>query len=256
MSEQEWLDPDIKAMDISFEEKSGLQVYRNYYRACQRHLIAKFRTEIESESFDLLPLKAVVQQIVSDDIRFIPVLVCAYSDEALESMFRRTLPDNIPGGKSNMLSGYGPLSDLSKRIRLAIAFEVISADIMHDLDRVRYIRNKISHSWNSVDIAEFHLWEKSQEIYAIEKHFSGNPHYTGPDQKIDQVSSFRIRLIWMVGRITYEAAFHGRAKKEKIDPTEALYKDGGTKWLEEISTICKQATRALTQADKLNFKKN
>jgi hypothetical protein len=42
-----------------------------------------------------------------------------------------------------MFGGYGALSDLAKRIQLAYALDILSPDLMEELDRLRSARNAI-----------------------------------------------------------------------------------------------------------------
>jgi hypothetical protein len=99
-------------------------------------------------------------------VRFLPVIACAFADDVLKATFKEVLPDRIPGRKASMFSGYGALSDLAKRIQLAHAFDVLSPDLMEELDRLRSARNAISHSWNIDSLKDFFTKGRLADITA------------------------------------------------------------------------------------------
>lgn len=235
-----WFDPDIAAMSLRYEEKSGLQLYRNYTKAFEAHAVLEFRKSLVDETLDLSNFKRLVGLLVAEDIRFVPVVVCGYADELIQSAFRSAIPENVPGGLKEMMSGYGPLSDLSKRIRMAFAFDVLSPDLMEGFDKIRKVRNRISHDWDIKAAADLINHPVLSGLYPIEADLSEAgvlPTDLGSE------AAFRVRVIWLAGRLTYEEAVYGRAKKARLDPGRALYEDGGTPWLREISRICMRATR-------------
>jgi len=61
--------------------------------------------------------------IQKEDVKFVPVIACAFADEELAEMFKAFLPDGIPGGKKGLLGSFGPLSNLFNRIQFAYAFD-------------------------------------------------------------------------------------------------------------------------------------
>src|SRR4051812_21559921 len=124
-NDESWFDPDIVAMSLGYGEKAGLQIYRNYTRSFEVHAIKKFKADIDGEELDLEELKRLIKLIATEDVRFLPVIVCAFADDILKTVFTAILPPGIPGGRSAIMSGYGPLSDFSKRIQLAYAFKVL-----------------------------------------------------------------------------------------------------------------------------------
>jgi len=56
------------------------------------------RPSFDAASFDVSELRRAMSQIAREDIRFVPVIACAFADDELEKMFKQFLPDNIPGG--------------------------------------------------------------------------------------------------------------------------------------------------------------
>ncbi len=241
--DENWFDPDIDAMHLDYGEKAGLQIYRNYTRAFEDHAIKRFRDVLKREPFDLAALKKINMLLVDEDIRFLPVIVCAYGDELLESTFRDMLPDGIPGGKASMFGPYGPLSDLSKRIRLAYAFDILSPDLLKELDHVRAARNTISHTWDSHALKDFYIASRVSELFPVEGLLEERGRLSAIlVSSLDSASAFRVRLVWIVGRLTYEAAAYQRAKRARLEPARALYLDEGTSWLADVATECMTTT--------------
>ncbi|MER8505057.1 MULTISPECIES: hypothetical protein [unclassified Mesorhizobium] len=242
---EEWVDPDILAMKLDDGEKSGLQIYRNYTRAFEKSAIDKFVQQLDLEELDLGDLSTVIEKVASEDARYVPVIVCAFADDVLKGAFKAALPDGIPGGKAAMLSGYGPLSDFAKRIQLAYAFDVLSADLMTNLDHVRSVRNKLSHSWDINDVKDFFEKGRLADMYPVEKLLLDHEQFPDVAGPFEPIASFRIRMAWVLARLVYEAAAYGRAKALRLKPSEALYRRPPSKWLRLVSKIALDATLRL-----------
>jgi hypothetical protein len=136
-------DADIAATDLSDVEKNGLQVYRNYNKSFTDAREKQFAQGVDYAPPDTSELENVLSLIVTEDIRFVPVIACAFADDDLAEMFKRFIPDGIPGGKKAMLGRFGPVSTLFNRIQFAFAFDMASSDILTALDTLRSHRNKI-----------------------------------------------------------------------------------------------------------------
>jgi DNA-binding MltR family transcriptional regulator len=122
--------------------------------------------------------------------------VCAFADDLLKETFKTVLPNGVPGGKKNMLGGYGPLSDLAKRIQLAYAFDVFSQDLMLDLDRVRTARNAIAHSWDIDQLGDILGHGRLADIHPVEELLAEREIITKEFAKrLAPLTAFRIRLI-------------------------------------------------------------
>jgi hypothetical protein len=161
-------DDDIAALNLTDLEKNGLQVFRNYKRAFDAHAEKQFAAAIDAESFDTTPLEQVYTLIVNEDVRFLPVIACAYADDLLKGVFRSEVPNGIPGDASALFAPYGPFSSFFNRLQLAFVFDLISGDLIMDFDRLRKARNAISHSWNSSSFHDLHLTSGLQELYPVE----------------------------------------------------------------------------------------
>ncbi len=234
-------------MNLTYAEKSGLQIFRNYTRAFENHNIKIFRSSINNEKCNFDDLEKVTLLLVSEDIRFAPIILCGYADSVLKRAFMQALPNDVPGGRNSMLNGYGPLSTFSQRISLAHAFCVLSQDLMIQLDAVRKVRNRISHDWD-LKSAETLLESALLEgLYPIEQEIAKkHSDISSAPEARERAFSLRTRLVWLAGRLTYEGAAFNRAKRAHLDPINALYGNGSTKWLAAIANICWSATRAVS----------
>jgi hypothetical protein len=246
--DEDWFDSDIAEMKLGYGEKAGLQIYRNYTRSFEKHAVKRFVESINLEALDLGNYQRLVDLIISEEARFLPVIVCAFADDLLRETFKTVLPDGVPGGKKNMLGGYGPLSDLAKRIQLAYAFDVFSPDLMLDLDRVRTARNAIAHSWDIDQLGDILGHGRLADIHPVEELLAEREVITKEfADGLAPLAAFRIRLIWITGRLVYESVAYNRAKQARLRPENALYGWPIPKWLSDISSIALDATRKIAR---------
>lgn len=242
------LDPDIAAIKLSDGEKWGLQVYRNYSRAFGEHRVKQFVEQASPFEAEVSFFKQVVALVASEEPRVVPVIAAAYADERLEEMFRREIPDGVPGGRSALMSGFGPLARLSQRIQMAFAFGWLSRDLLIEFDHIRKIRNDLSHKWD-VELLERKL---SEFIEEKQTPFEGQ---LGDGVRLPQnfhesmqpSDRFRVRVVWMLGRLTYETRLWVPALKTGIAPEEALYGPNAPVMLRSIAAISVNATRGIAR---------
>nr|WP_315476242.1 hypothetical protein [uncultured Undibacterium sp.] len=247
-------DPDITALNLTNEEKNGLQVFRNYTRAFERSAAERFVNKANSTKFDMSKLEGILNLVISEDVRFLPVIACSFSDEQLEEMFKREIPSGVPGGRSSMLSGYGGLSRFSQRIQVAYAFNWMSSDILEELDKLRKIRNDTSHSWdiNSVrgkldrhiDSSMMKIEEQVGDGIRLPEKFW---------ETLPKESLFRIRLFWLLGRCFYESHLFAASIKLRLNPQLALYGEAKTNLLVSIASMCVTATKEVISAAQSNI---
>jgi hypothetical protein len=252
-ADDDWLDVDIRALSLSDGEKAGLQIYRNYTKKFEGHALSEFRKDLNKDTLQVDDLTRLLGLIEKEDARSLPVIVCAYADDQLKAMFKKTLPDGIPGGKDTMFGAYGPLSDFAKRIRLAYAFDSLSRDLLTDLDRVRAVRNDISHTWDISALGDVSSRGRLTELPPIEKLLPQRPDLAGLlPQHLSALVSFRIRLAWIVARLVYEVWAYDRAKKRRLDPQMALYgMPSESKWLEEVASLSMAATTRILKSEQV-----
>ncbi len=242
-------DKDIATLDLSDEEKNGLQVFRNYKRSFDEHAEKLFTREIDNESFDLERLERVLALIVDEDARFLPVIACAYADDLLEIMFKAEIPDRVPGGKSALFGSYGPLSSLFNRLQLAFVFNMLSPDVVRDINRIRRIRNDLSHSWDISAFKGFFSKGAISELFPIDMLLAEQPDKLPEFSKtIGSLQAFRIRLVWLMARLTYETAYYSRAKRQRLDPLSALFGPNHPKWLSKVSDLAMKASKQVMQS--------
>jgi hypothetical protein len=239
-------DADIAALALSEGEKNGLQVFRNYTKTFEKSAAEHFIIESNSVNYDTAPLDGILKLIVVEDVRFLPVIACSFSDEQLEELFIREIPNGVPGGRSSMLSGYGSLSRFSQRIQVAYAFGWMSPDVLEELDKLRKIRNDTSHSWDInlvrekldalIDIRMIKIEEQLGDGIRLPEQFW---------KALSKEALFRVRLIWLVGRCFYESHLFATAIKRRLNPQLALYGETKIGLLVEVSTKCVASTKMI-----------
>jgi hypothetical protein len=113
--------PEITVMSDPDENAPYMRALRAYETERQE----QFAAEVDAIPFDVSDLRRAMSQ--REDIRFIPVIACAFADTELERMFKQFLPDNIPGvcGDNGPASGSGkrkssaPISERTSTFRLS-----------------------------------------------------------------------------------------------------------------------------------------
>jgi hypothetical protein len=119
-------DEDIARLTLTDEENNGLKVYLNYSKSFDNAREQKFALEIDGENLSVDRLSEVLKLVQEEDVKFVPVIASAFADEELEAMFRRYIPEGVPGGKKAMLGRFGPISSLFNRIQFSFAFDMLS----------------------------------------------------------------------------------------------------------------------------------
>lgn len=240
------LDPDIASMKLSEGEKWGLQVYRNYSRAFGEHRVKSFVEQASPFEAEVKLFEQVAALVVSEELRLVPVIASAYADDRLEEMFKREIPDGVPGGRNALMSGFGPLARFSQRIQLAFAFSWLSKDLLVEFDHIRKVRNDLSHKWD-ISLLERRMRELIEEKQAPFEELLGdgvrlpeNFHSSMRPQE-----RFRVRVIWMLGRLTYETRLWVPALKAGIAPGEALYGPNAPVMLRTIAAISIEFTKKI-----------
>jgi hypothetical protein len=238
-------DPDIAAMKLSDGEKNGLQVYRNYSRAFEQDRAKRFAESVQADPLALTDLTTILQLIAEEEPRTLPVIACAYADDQLKEMFRREVPEGVPGGRSELLSGFGPLSRLSQRVQMAYAFGWLSKDVLVEVDHLRKIRNDVSHKWDMKLLESKMSQLIEQRQHRIEEYLGDGVHLPENFHALLQpMQKLRVRLIWLLGRITYESHLWVPALKENLVPQKVLYGPNAPAMLSQVSAACVEITRA------------
>jgi hypothetical protein len=247
-------DSDIAVLNLTDVEKNGLQVFRNYTRAFEKSAAERFVNDSNRVEFDLSKFNGILDLIVTEDVRFLPVIACSFSDEQLETMFKREIPSGVPGGRSSMLSGYGSLSRFSQRIQVAYAFNWMSSDILEELDKLRKIRNDTSHSWD-LNLVQDKLERLIDgRMMKIEEELGDGIRL--PErfwETLPRESIFRIRLIWLLGRCFYESHLFAAALKLRLNPQLALYGEAKTNLLTRVAAKCVTTTKEIISIARSNI---
>lgn len=242
------LDPDIAAMELSDGEKWGLQVYRNYSRAFGEHRVKEFIEQASPFEAEVKLFEQVAALVVSEEARVVPVIAAAYADDRLEEMFKREIPDSVPGGRSALMSGFGPLARLSQRIQMAFAFGWLSKDLLIEFDHIRKIRNDLSHKWD-IELLERRMKELIEEKQTPVEEQLGDGVRLPKNfhESMQPLDRFKVRVIWMLGRLTYEARIWGPALKAEIAPEKALYGRDAPVMLHAIAAISVESTKTIAR---------
>ena len=237
-------DPDIAALTLSDGEKNGLQVFRNYSEAFEKHRLKLFSEEVNKADRSLEPLTRVHDLILVEDPRFLAVIVSAFIDEQLDDMFRRDVPEQIPSGRANLFSGFGPLSRYSQRIQVAYAFDWLSHDILTEADKLRKLRNEVSHSWNIGDLKNRLATFISHSMSPVESFLDDGARLPKDWYKsVDDIALFRVRLLWLVGRVYYECGLFPQTLKKHLNPQNALYGSEHPQSLSKVAGLCVESTK-------------
>lgn len=243
-------DSDIAAMNLSDGEKNGLQVFRNYSAAFETHRERELVADLNAIDSPVEELRRLLTLLVSEQPLYLAVIACAYADDRLKEMFKREIPESVPGGRNELLNGFGPLSRLSQRIQVAYAFGWLSPDLLAELDQLRRFRNDISHKWDMPLLQSklSQLIEQRQE--PIEQHLGDGirlpENFFG---SLQPTQKFRVRLIWLIGRLHYECLLFVPVLKQRLIPAKVLYSPDAPKILSHVSAICVEHTRAVIAQD-------
>ncbi|QXG41342.1 hypothetical protein [Pseudomonas viridiflava] len=242
------LDTDLATMKLTDEEKWGLQVYRNYSKAFGEHRVKMFVEQASPFEAEVMLFAQVAALLVTEEPRAIPVIAAAYADDRLKDMFQREISEGVPGGRSALMSGFGPLARLSQRIQLAFAFDWLSKDLLIELDHIRKIRNDLSHKWD-IQLLErrmLELIEKKQNPFEEQLgdgvRLPENFHLLMPP-----LDRFRVRVAWMLGRLTYETRLWVPALKAGIAPQTVLYGSNPPIMLRDIAEISVNTTKKIAK---------
>jgi hypothetical protein len=236
-------DTDIAALNLADVEKNGLQIFRNYTKAFEKGAAERFVRESNSAEYDTSKLDGILNLVVAEDFRFLPVIACSFCDEQLEEMFKREISSSVPGGRLSMLSGYGSLSRFSQRIQVAYAFNWMSPDILEELDKLRKIRNDTSHSWDINSVRSKLEALVDGRMMKIEEQLGDGVRL--PERFCEILSKealFRVRLIWLLGRCFYESHLFPAVIKMRLDPQLTLYGEAKTNLVVFIAEKCVAAT--------------
>jgi hypothetical protein len=223
--------------------------YQTAFNAYQKERQEQFAAGADAIPLDVSELRKAMDLLVREDIRFIPVIACAFADEEMKRMFKQFLPNDIPGGKNSMLGRFGPISSLFTRIQFAFAFDMVHSDVLLALDKLRAHRNNIAHTWDQTSLADFmetplpYMDEMEDTLLHIDIKDGG-------DGDISAEGSLRLRTVWLLARLFYETRFHSLAKMAQLTPYKALYLDGHPKALRKVQEPALLHTQLIFDRDR------
>lgn len=222
------------------ENSPGMRALRAYEKERQE----QFAVGVDFIPLDVSDLRRAMSQLVSEDIRFVPVIACAFADSELENMFKKFLPNDIPGGKGSMLGRFGPISSLFTRIQFAFAFDMVHSDVLLALDKLRGYRNKIAHTWDQNTLPDF-VETPLPYMDELENAFLHMNIKDGGDGDLSAEGSLRLRTVWLLARLFYETRNYTLAKMAQLNPYKALYGAGSPKALSTVSSAASHYTQLI-----------
>lgn len=229
-------DKDIKDLNISDFEKNGLQVYRNYQNAFIENQIKLFVEDCDNKQYlNLEKLQRVLYLISNEESKYLPIVICSYADECFESMLKRIVPKETPGGAKSLLDGFGSLSSFSNRIQIAYVFDLISKDILIELNALRKVRNDFAHRWDIEENSDKLVNSINSRSVKIEDLLiKGNRI----KENLSVEDKWKCHLIVFVGRIHYETELYYSCVKKGLNPTEVLYDlDKSPKLFKDVTVL-------------------
>ncbi len=123
-----------------------------------------------TRSFDLNAFSSVFRD---ESDRACAVLGAAQLDARLESLFARRLRTD----QDKLLSGMGPLSTFTARIKVAQSLAWIHAAVAYDLEQIRSIRNEFAHSADhALSFADDALAAKARTLKVAQTLIDANEH--------------------------------------------------------------------------------
>ncbi len=240
----EW-DEDIAALAIDDFERNGLQVFRNYERAFTEGAIRRFVAQIDIEDETFEHACRVCDLLSSEEPLVLPMIACAFADDALKAMFKRVVPEAVPGGRAALFSGFGPLGSLSSRTKMAFAFDLVSRPVLLEVERLRAVRNRVAHGWDHAKLGDLFGSSPLKDLHAIERDMIGSWFPEPRIDALDAVARFRIRAVWIAARLAYETMYWARAKEARLDPGAALYGPDRPKALAALATLARHVTEQI-----------
>jgi hypothetical protein len=219
------------APKLSDAEQAGVDYFVNFLKKVNHRRAKDALEKLDQIPADLDPFKKFASLIATEDVRFLPVIATSFADDLLGAMFRRELPDSVPGGRSELLSGFGPLSRLAQRIQIAYAFRWMSADVLLEINKLRSIRNDISHKWDLSTVRKKLEDLVTSKMTASEKILDeilaegvdGQGLSAGFSERLDLESRFRIRLLWIVGQVLFQSRYWPALVKIGLDPNQVMF---------------------------------
>jgi hypothetical protein len=183
---------------------------------------------------------------MTEDVRIVPVIACAYADELLEGLFKTYISNDVPGGKRALFGPYGPLSDFASRLKLAFVFELASKQLLNDLDRLRSARNQVAHTWDADKLVGYFSKGCISEMFEIEALVvEKTDWFPTLNMPLAPEQAFRIRVAGILTMLTYEKDWYAKAKTGRLRPDSVLFGKNRPRRLTDFSGAFLIACRKL-----------
>lgn len=120
----------------------------------------------------------------------------------------------------------------------------LSKDILLEIDHLRKVRNDVSHKWN-IKLLESKLEQLVNERQNPVEEYLGDGTRLPQNfhQRLSPHQKLRVRLIWLLGRLTYECNTWVPALTANLSPSKVLYGQRPPALLAQVSAACVQVTK-------------
>lgn len=120
----------------------------------------KLPPEIKQSAFEYIAFR---KELTKESDRGCALLAAAHLDFMLEQLLRKKLLGNKTHFKT-LFGVTGPLGTFSSRIMICYSIGLISADILHDIQIIRKIRNDFGHSPSIINFDNIKIKEQCDKM--------------------------------------------------------------------------------------------
>ena len=154
--------------------------------------------------------------------RAIGVLAFTYIETTCTDLISQHLNDDIPGGKSRLFNGNGPLSTVSARFTIARSLSWIGPNTFSNLNAIRKIRNEFAHSHTAKDFQNTRINDLVASISPLEQ----EPlRTTGKEWPLRTRHTFHLRSILICARMIEELISAPIATQMDLPPESGVRRD-------------------------------
>ncbi|HEU4826298.1 MAG TPA: hypothetical protein VFS85_07460, partial [Dongiaceae bacterium] len=98
-------------------------------------------------------------------------------------------------------------------------------------------------------LTDFYTRGKIAEIFPVDTLLLERPDlFPQLPSELEPIQTFRIRVIWMTARLSYEAPLFARSRESRLVPQKALYGPNHPARLASISELAMNACRDILRA--------
>ncbi len=238
---------EIDALNLSYAEKLGLQLYKNYNTAFTEKRDSEIIEEINAIEFDFSDLERFTHAYEKEPLSVSIILACSFADECLLRLIKSVSPKDVIGRKADIFGSYGPFSSLSRKITLTHYFGIATPDMLEGLDKLRNIRNKLSHNWDISKISETALDIDPATHFPIDEMLANRPNwFQGARIPLTKEKVFRIKTIWLICMLYYQSKYNALILNKGVRKFQIIF-EGSPKPLVAISSIAIESSSRIVK---------